>query len=318
MENLLKTLLRNYIRDVEGVNALSITDREGLVLASEIKGESEDEEVMGAISAVMDSSMDRIKREFGAESSFFNTTVMGDKKIVICAQGSGAILTAIAEQTTSDVELKVYSEHIAGKAEQLLEGNEKLSLEIPGIIKTIARTRGGKLPKGSYSTKLILTGLHQVGKTSLITRFIENKFQENYISTIGVELSKKTITMGEGTEIFFVIWDISGQRNQMKPFRGRFYNGANAAFIVLDRTRNETLESVRIWYDDIKKSVQQRIPIVIVGNKSDLDDLEISEEDIAKVADEFGFHYILTSAKTGENVSDAFTYIALKFLESVF
>ena len=318
MEILLNTLLKNYINDVEGVTALSIADREGLILASEIKGESENEEVMGAISAVIDSSMDRIKSEFGAESSFFNTTTTGAKKIAICAQGSKAILTAIADPSTSDVELKVYSEHIAGKVEQIIEGNDKITLEIPAIIKAIAKTRGGRLPKGEYSVKLIITGNYQVGKTSLIKRFVENRFQESYISTIGVEISKKTINFGEDTEVNFVLWDIGGQMQQMAPYRARFYNGANAAFITLDRTRPKTLESIQTWYDDIKKSVQQRIPIVIVGNKSDLDDLAVSEDDIAKKADEYGFHFILTSAKTGENVGDAFTYCAIKFLENIF
>ncbi len=318
MENLLNTLLKNYIKDVEGVSALSFTDREGLVLASEIKGESESEEVMGAISAVIDSSMDRIKKEFGAESSFFNITTTGGKKIAICAQGPRAILSAIADPSTSDIELKIYSEHIASKAEQLLEGNEKVSLEIPTIIKTIARTRGGRLPKGEYSVKLIITGNYQVGKTSLIKRFVENRFQESYISTIGVEISKKTIDFGENLEVNFVLWDIGGQMQQMAPYRARFYNGANAAFIVLDRTRFNTLDSIQTWYEDIKKSVQQRIPIVIVGNKSDSEEIQVSEKDIAKVADEFGFHYILSSAKTGENVQDCFNYIALKFLESIF
>jgi small GTP-binding protein len=318
MENLLKTLLKNYMMDVEGVTALSITDREGLVLASEIKGESEDEEVMGAISAVMDSSIDRIKSEFGGENVFFNITTTGGKKIAICGQGPRAILSAIADPSTSDVELKVYSEHIAGKAEQLLVGNDKLLLEIPAIIKAIAKTRGGKLPKGEFSMKLIVTGIFQVGKTSLIKRYVENRFQDSYISTIGVEISKKTINFGENTEINFVIWDIAGQSRQLDVFRARFYNGANAAIIVVDRTRMKSLESIQTWYDDIKKSIEQRIPIVIVGNKSDLEDLAVSEEDIAKAVDEFGFHYILTSAKTGENVQDCFNYIAIKFLENTF
>jgi len=92
--------------------------------------------------------------------------------------------------------------------------------------------------------KLIITGLFQVGKTSLIKRFVENRFQESYISTIGVEISKKILKIGDSTEINTIIWDIGGQMQQMDPYRARFYNGANAAFIVLDRTRPETLKSV--------------------------------------------------------------------------
>jgi len=318
MENLLNSLLKNYIREVEGLTALAFTDREGLILASEIKGDSENEEVMGAITAVMDSSMDRIRGEFGAESNFFNITTTGGKKIAICSQGPRAILTSISDPSTSDIELKVYSEHTAGKAEQILEGNDRVSLEIPAIIKAIAKTRGGKLPEGEFSVKLIVTGNYSVGKTSLIKRFVENRFQESYISTIGVEISKKTVNFGDKTKVNFVLWDIGGQMQQMAPYRARFYNGANAAFIVVDRTRLETLGGIKIWLEDIKKSIQQRIPVVIVGNKSDLSDLNVNEAQIEQAAGEFGFHYILTSAKTGENVQDCFNYIAIRFLENIF
>ena len=116
----------------------------------------------------------------------------------------------------------------------------------------------------------------------------------------------------------FIIWDIAGQTSQMVTYRSRFYNGANAAFIVIDRTRSGNLDSIEKWYNDIKKSIPRNIPVVIVGNKSDLvDDIVISEEEIREIAKKFDFHYILTSAKTGENVDSAFLYIAYRVIESL-
>ncbi|MHA1292625.1 MAG: GTP-binding protein [Promethearchaeota archaeon] len=313
---LLETLLNNYMKEVLGVKAIAICDREGLIISSVKREEAESEDVLGAISAVIDSYIERIKNEFGTESTFLNITSTGNKKFVYCSQGPHSILTTIADLSTTDTELTVYSEHIAKKVELLLEGNENVSLEIPAIIKAISKMRDGKLPSGEFSLKLILTGNYKVGKTSLINRFIHNKFQESYISTIGVEISKKVVTLGEAN-LNFIIWDIAGQFQTMAPYRARFYNGANAAFIVIDRTREDLLESIRMWHNDIKNSVQIKIPIIIVGNKSDLEnEIVISEEQIKKIADEYRFHYILTSAKTGENVNDAFLYVAYKYLES--
>ncbi len=306
------------MNDVDGVIAIAICDRDGFIIASEDRAEFNNEPVIGVLSAVLDTYIDRIKDEFGTTSNFMNITTTGDKKFAYCSMGPNSILTSIATQTTTDIELRVYSEHIASKIELIISGNDKVSLEIPEIIRTLSKVKGGKLPTGDYSTKLILCGDYMVGKTSLIKRFVEDKFQESYLATLGVEISKKSLELAETTDINFIIWDIAGQRTQMEAYKRRFYSGANSAFIVLDRTREGNLKSIEYWYKDIKQAVRGNIPIVIVGNKSDLEDkIVISEKEIKEITDKFGFHYILTSAKTGDNVNDAFLYIAYRFLEMV-
>ena len=313
-----RTLLRNMMNDFDGVEAVAVCDRDGLIIASESREESESDSVIGVISAVLDTYIDRIKQEFETESNFLNITSTGDKKFAYCSQGPHSILTTIADPSTTDMELKVYSEHVAGKAELLISGTEKVMLEIPEIIRLLSKSKEGVLPKGDYSTKLILIGDFQVGKTSLIKRFVENSFQEDYISTIGVEISKKTIDLSSETKIQFIIWDIGGQIEQMAPYRKRFYSGANSAIIAIDRTRPNHQERVHFWYNEIKSAISAKIPIVVVGNKSDLvDEIVVSEYDIKNVADKYGFRYILTSAKTGDNVNDSFLYIAYKYLETI-
>ena len=319
MQNLFSTLLSNYLNEIDGAIAVSICDRDGLTIASQDKEEFNNESIIGVVSAVLDSYIDRIKQEFGdkTETNFMNITSTGDKKFVYCSMGPNSILTTVADLDTSDIALRIYSEHVASKIELLIAGNENVSLKIPEIIRTLANTKGGALPKGEFSTKLILVGDFQVGKTSLIKRFVENQFQESYISTIGVEISKKVVDIDDKTSINYIIWDIGGQVKQMIPYRKRFYSGANAGFIVIDRSRPENQKSIEKWYNEIKDSVSNNVPIVIVGNKSDLSDVVVSEEVIKEIADKYGFHYILTSAKTGENVNDAFIYIAYKFLETI-
>ncbi len=320
---ILKVILKNYIEELgTKLHGVAICDRQGFIIASEFKegDEEESDSIIGAISAILDNYVDRIKTEYGSQGYFFNITETGDKKFVFCSQGPNSILTTVANQETTDIELRVFSEHIAGKIELVLDGNEEVSPRIPEIIKALAKTRGGTLPKmgGEFSNKVILTGDYSVGKTSLIKRFVENKFGKDYISTLGVQISKKTVNLNDTTKMNFIIWDIAGQIAQMATYRSKFYNGANAAFIIIDRTRSGNINSIEKWYNDIKKSIQKKIPIVIVGNKSDLtDQIVISEEEIKEVVKKYGFHYILTSAKTGENVNDSFLYIAYRVIESL-
>lgn len=317
---ILKVILKHYFDEVDGIIGVAICDRDGFIIASEFKegNEEESDSIIGAISAILDNYIDRIKIEFGSQGNFFNITETGDKKFAFCSMGPQSILTTVANQTTPDTEIRVYSEHVASKIELVLDGNEEVSPQIPEIIKALAKTRGGSLPKGGgeYSNKIILTGDYSVGKTSLIVRYVENKFGKDYIATLGVQISKKTVNLSDTTKMNFIIWDITGQG--MTPYRSRFYDGANAAFIVIDRTRPDNLSSVEKWYKDIQKSIQRNIPIVIVGNKSDLvDEIVIAEEQIRETARKHDFHYILTSAKTGEHVNDAFLYIAYRVIETL-
>ncbi|MBN1214741.1 MAG: GTP-binding protein [Candidatus Lokiarchaeota archaeon] len=317
MENKLNIILKNYVNNVEGIIAVAIFDKDGLLIASEHKEGtgSDSDAIMGAISSMIDSSIDRIKKEFNTEVGFFNITSTGDKKFAFCSKGQNSILTTLAQPNTSDVELKVFSEHIAIKIDLLLDRNENISLEIPDIIKLLSKTRSGKFPEGDFATKLVLIGDYRAGKSSLIRRFVHQKFKENYTSTIGVDITKHTYKLSDKTIVNFIIWDVAGQSDFL-TYRKNFYNGAHCAIIVLDRTREETLKNVKKWYNDITNSLEEKLPMVIVGNKSDLlDNIVVQEKDIKAVADELGFNYILTSAKTGENVHDAFAYMASKVLE---
>ncbi len=162
--------------------------------------------------------------------------------------------------------------------------------------------------------KIVLLGDGAVGKTSLISRFVLNKFGEKYIATIGTRVSKKSVKIGN-TDVILLIWDVLGQKGYQRVQWASF-KGANGAFLVADLTRRSTLESLnKYWLPELEK-IAPDIPIIYIGNKSDLPNREIQEEDIQTIADERGTEYIITSAKTGDNVEWAFKKMAEMLINS--
>jgi len=158
----------------------------------------------------------------------------------------------------------------------------------------------------SWKMKMCLIGDAAVGKTSLIHKFVLDKFDDQYIATLGTKTSKKTILVSNGSasyQLTLMIWDVLGQKffdNLQKVA----YQGANGAFIVLDLTRKETLESFEHWLMSLYK-VAGVVPVVVLANKNDLN-AEFGEDEIRKLVAEYGFPFFFTSAKTGDNVNTAF------------
>lgn len=310
MEQLFKELLANVLENMENVEMIAVIDRDGLPITSLLKKETD--EIIGAVTASFDSFLQRAKAEFKGDS-FLNIMSLGDRKFMFTSAGDNAILTIVGNEDVSDSALKVYGKWTTGKVMAIFQRTENVSLEVPSIIKVMSKFADGKAPKGEYSAKIIVCGDYKVGKTSLIRRFVDDQFKENYIATIGVDITKKTIELDKQCVVDFIIWDIGGQIQQMAPYRKRFYTGANAAFIVFDITRHETFDHIQRWLDDISKEVGDKIPKIIVGNKNDLIyDMEVETEEIKKLAEDLGLEYIETSAKTSENVHEAFTYMAYK------
>jgi small GTP-binding protein len=154
--------------------------------------------------------------------------------------------------------------------------------------------------------KMCVLGEEAVGKTSLIRRFVVEKFDDKYIATIGTKSSKKTLNIRSddtNVNLTMIIWDILGQK-KFSELKKSAYKGANSAFIVLDLTRIETLYAFNEWIDSLYK-VAPNIPVVILANKSDLEPA-FGVEEIKKVIGNRDFPYFLTSAKTGKNVNPAF------------
>ena len=154
--------------------------------------------------------------------------------------------------------------------------------------------------------KMVVIGEAGVGKTSLIRRFVVDKFDDKYIVTIGTKTSKKILTLKDGgvnVNLKLIIWDILGQRSFPK-LKESAYKGSNGAFVVLDLTRRETLDSFETWLSQLYK-VAGEIPVIVLANKNDLT-AEYGKEEIENIVEDYGFPFYLTSAKTGKNVNEAF------------
>ncbi|MFX1450228.1 MAG: Rab family GTPase, partial [Promethearchaeota archaeon] len=118
--------------------------------------------------------------------------------------------------------------------------------------------------------KICIVGDPGVGKTSLILRYIENKFKENYIPTLGVEFLTKKINVGkEAIETNLIIWDIGGQHKWQTKLH-LYLQGADGAIIIYDITRRSTFQNLENWVTNIKK-IAGEVPYLFVGNKKDLE-----------------------------------------------
>ncbi|MFW9771009.1 MAG: Rab family GTPase [Candidatus Heimdallarchaeota archaeon] len=170
------------------------------------------------------------------------------------------------------------------------------------------------MQKTTYKFKITLFGAGGVGKTSLLIRYIKDYFNPDLKQTIGSNFLIKDVEIGD-TNIRLLLWDIGGQE-QFQKLRSIYFKGSNGAFGVFDVTSQPSLLKLPGWISSIKKSVKKSIPMIIVGNKTDLE-RQVEREEAEDLAQRLNCcDYIETSAKTGENVEEAFIKLAQACLNS--
>ena len=164
------------------------------------------------------------------------------------------------------------------------------------------------------SFKVVLVGESGVGKTSIITQFIDQTFQEDQQSTTGGTFSTKSVLCDNGKVLKFEIWDTAGQE-RYRALTKMFYKDANAAVLVYDITRKDSFEEMQnYWANQIKECSPQGIILAVAANKSDLIDQEVVDEGTArKFAEDLGAIFVSTTAKVIEPINDLFIQIAKKY-----
>lgn len=170
--------------------------------------------------------------------------------------------------------------------------------------------------KNLLKLKICLVGESCVGKTSLIKKYVYDDFDDTYSSTIGTKVTKREVSLthpenGSNLDVYMLIWDLMGEQCFLEMLKVTYFFGARGLIAVCDTTRKETLPELKNWIEGAQ-SVTKEIPIVILGNKCDLEDerqIELSEiEEFAK-----GYNnckVFLSSVKTGHNVEHTFNALS--------
>jgi len=161
--------------------------------------------------------------------------------------------------------------------------------------------------------KICMLGATGVGKTSLVSRFVLSMFSDSYLTTIGVKVDKKTVTV-DGADITLMLWDIYGE-DEFQTVRTSYLRGAAGYILVADGTRQRTLDTAR-ELQSRAMAVVGNVPFVLVLNKADLgDEWRVDDRALWKMAED-GWTLVKTSAKTGAGVEEAFLKLTTKVAAS--
>jgi Ras-related protein Rab-4B len=156
-----------------------------------------------------------------------------------------------------------------------------------------------------FLLKCLVIGEASTGKSCMIYQFIENRFKENPSHTIGVEFGSKILQIGSN-KVKLQIWDTAGQE-RFRSVTKSYYRGAAGALLVYDVSNRDTFDSLPRWLADVRRLATEHIVIVLVGNKSDLEEeRKVSYKEGHNFAIKNNIMFLETSAKTGFNINESF------------
>jgi len=166
--------------------------------------------------------------------------------------------------------------------------------------------------------KITVLGEAAVGKTSLLNRFCEDSFQDDYKPTLGANIIRKDVNIEERAKVRLIMWDLAGQE-KYNVIRSMYFQGCEGALLVYDVTRYNTFDNIKSrWLRDFKKYIRKEGVYVLIGNKTDLSNERVVPTEKGKdLAERINAsHFIETSAKLGENIEEAFLLLVKQILSN--
>ncbi|HMF32018.1 MAG TPA: Rab family GTPase [Candidatus Lokiarchaeia archaeon] len=191
----------------------------------------------------------------------------------------------------------------------ILKGREQEE-SATNSIQVVNEGKSNLMP-GTSLFKVVVCGDANVGKTSLIMQFVEQKFSEQYVQTIGTNFAITDVPLADDESVKLHLWDLAGQ-DKFAFVRPQFYKGTHGAMLVYDLTNRESFDTLHAWKEEVTQNANKTVIFYLFGNKSDLDgERVITTAEGEEMAQDLGaVQFWETSAKTGDNVIDAFHAIA--------
>ncbi|XP_029901629.1 ras and EF-hand domain-containing protein [Myripristis murdjan] len=174
---------------------------------------------------------------------------------------------------------------------------------------TQQRTTEGALLAPDRLFKVVLVGNSSVGKTSLLRSFCEGRFHPSTSATVGIDYSVKTLTLDD-TQVAMQLWDTAGQE-RYRSITKQFFRKADGVVVMYDVTVDDSFRAVRPWLANVQEAAGEGVPILLLGNKMDMDgDRQVSFKEAELLAYENKVMFYEVSAYTGSNVTESLTHMA--------
>jgi len=161
--------------------------------------------------------------------------------------------------------------------------------------------------------KLLMIGDPGVGKSSLLLRYADNEFTQNFISTIGVDFKEKDIKVN-GTTVTIQIWDTAGEE-RFRTITSSYYRSAHGMILTFDVTNPATFKSCSKWLQEVERYAEEEVVVFLAGNKCDLGERAVSLTEIEDFKGKYALDYMETSAKDGTGINELFEKLTRQVMD---